>query len=258
MIVALLALAGCGTTITRTDRALFDIRTNYVPVVHVFTNTVQVTNTVTLTNTVKEIVEKPAVVRVTNDVGTVNITTNIHLTTNITLVTVVSNYTAPAITVSSETNLVAHDVTVKPKAGVETGVGLVGGLAGNAAGGMGALVSGLAVGALGLWARQRQRAINNGLRSDLEEHEGINALLTQSIEVGRELLKTTPQGQRAEAVYREWLKQNQSAAGVIATVSKIVEDNVDNEAAKTVAQMIAPNRGGIVAAVAPAPGQPAA
>lgn len=242
LLVAVLALvAGCGTTPNKLDRALFDIQTNYVPVIHLFTNTVPVTNTVTITNTVKEIVEKAVVIHVTNDVGTVNLTTNISITTNVTVNIVATNVPSTTTTVSSETNLVAHDVVVKPKAGVESGVNIIATTAGNAAGGWGGLLGGAAVGLLGLIARQRQRAINKGLQSDLDEGDDINALLAQSIEVGRELMKSTPQGQTVEAKYRTWLKENQSANGVIGAVTDIVETHVDNQAAKAVASMLSPN-----------------
>ena len=71
----------------------------------------------------------------------------------------------------------------------------------------------------------------------------ISAVLAQSIEVARELLKTLPHGGRVERVYRKWLKQSQTAGGVIEAVSAIVADHVDNESARAVADALTTKAG---------------
>lgn len=71
----------------------------------------------------------------------------------------------------------------------------------------------------------------------------ISAVLAQGIEVGRELLKTLPHGGRVEARYRAWLNQNQRTAGILDAVSVLVEDQVDNEAARAGADALTTKAG---------------
>jgi len=100
--------------------------------------------------------------------------------------------------------------------GTATGIGDLFGFGGIA----GALISG----AYSMWASGRNRKVNQ--------------TLIQGIETAREVLATTPQGQKADEHLVSWLKNNQREAGVINLVANLVNTSVDNEAAKEAAKLI--------------------
>lgn len=240
LVTALLLVAGCASDgQPKAGDRMFNWETNYVARVHVITNTIVVTNSVMTTNTV--VLEVPRLVHVTNDLGVVNVTTNVTIVTNV-VVNVTTNVTLANVT-ASVTNLAPVSVEVTPKAGVRGAVNAGSAMAGPWSG----VVSTVGIGLLGAWAAWRKRQENRRLQSllateqaTLNEHSEALAMLAQVVEVGREVIKNTPQGQTIEARYLEWMKQNQTAAGVIRLVSDVVKDGVDNKTAKAVAELLAP------------------
>jgi hypothetical protein len=67
----------------------------------------------------------------------------------------------------------------------------------------------------------------------------VNEAQIQGVETARAVLTTTPQGQAADAWFVKWLMDHQKEAGVLTTVSGLVEQLTDNPAAKMTAQEIA-------------------
>jgi chorismate mutase len=58
------------------------------------------------------------------------------------------------------------------------------------------------------------------------------------VETSRAVLTTTPQGKAADAQFVKWLMDHQREAGVLSTVSDLVESESDNPAARMTAQEI--------------------
>lgn len=199
-----LSIGGCASAPTRTERALYDVTTNYVPhvIVQQMTNYVPVfverTNTVIVTNAATGLAE--------------SVVTRVTLTNLVTLVSLQTN------------TVTATNYVLAPNAGTEAAIRATASTVGGLAGPFGGLAGALAVGAYHMWASIRNRK--------------VNAALVQGIQTGREILLTTPQGDVAEAKYRTWLMDHQSAAGVIDVVSGLVDKYVDNEAARGAASLI--------------------
>jgi len=215
-------ITGCASVPTAMDRALFNIRTNETPVVHVYTNTVVVTNVV------QEI--RPVFIRVTNEVTqTIVVTTNFVIQTNVVL--------SAKEEVQSVTN-VMRTVEVTPKPVVEAVGSAIVGTAASATG-WGGVASTAFVGFYALWARARQKKLTQALNGQVDQGDLVNETLVQSIETARALIKTTPQGQELEQRYKEWLIQNQRAAGIIEVVASLARVT-DSAAAKDAARLIAP------------------
>jgi hypothetical protein len=63
------------------------------------------------------------------------------------------------------------------------------------------------------------------------------AALVQGIETGREIISKTPNGDKLDAKYVEWLEKHQAELGVVDAVTKVVA-NVDPAAAQHVANAI--------------------
>lgn len=213
--LCLFILFGCATGANRAPTAFeqkfFNIQTNYVPQVMVTTVTnyqiekvrqvVVETNTVTITNQQSGAQEQKIVyVPVTNTlVKEVPVVTKEFITNTVPSYTYTPNAT-----------------TAQIKAGAETVGGLFGPYGGMAAAAVG--------GIFGLWGHLRSSKAN-----------ATSAVLTQVIETGSELLKTTPQGTVLADKWRTWMIAHQAEQGVIENVTKIVANVVDNEAAKDAA-----------------------
>ena len=61
------------------------------------------------------------------------------------------------------------------------------------------------------------------------------AILAQIIEAGRNVMKSTPQGQQAEQHWVAWMSKHQTEAGVVMEVSKLLKKVCDKESAQLVA-----------------------
>lgn len=212
---SVLALPGCGTTPSAFEQRFYDIATNYTPRVVVVTNTTPI--------------------YLTNHVMAVEWRTNVINDTQISVVPV--TVTQSVLTVSYLTNTVTvtnliPQYVLTPNASA----GAVGQVAGVAASPWGA--GGLATGAVGaifaLWAGYRNRQLG-GKNDALSQSAGT---LAQIIETGREVLKTTPQGQQADAAFKQWMIQHQNITGTLGQISGIVADEVSNEEAKRAANDI--------------------
>jgi hypothetical protein len=206
-------LSGCSTL----DRAYNqEVTWTNAPVVHVFTNTVVVTNTVPV------VTERTNIVFVTNAVsGTVSgYATREAVATN--LVTAVVTNVVPVFM----TNVVAVPVTnLVEKPGATATFDATGSIINTFMPGVGSIVA-LALG--GLYHGYRQ-----------VRNRRVNEALVQGVETARAILATTPQGQATDAQFVKWLMDHQKEAGVLATVSALVDGLTDNPAAKMTAQEIA-------------------
>ena len=209
---ALFSLAGCATMDKAYDKEVVWADS---PTVHVFTNTVVVTNTVPI------VMERTNIVYVTNATsGTVSgVATREPVATN--YVTAVLTNLVPVFM----TNVVQVPVTnlvAKPE--VETAIGAAGSVINTFAPGVGSIVA-LALG--GLYHGYRQ-----------VRNRKVNEALVQGVETARAVLTTTPQGKAADAQLVKWLMDHQREAGVLGTVSDLVESVSDNPAARMTAQEI--------------------
>lgn len=125
-----------------------------------------------------------------------------------------------------QTNI-SQVVTLHPRESVVSGIKAGGAVATTFGFGLGGVVALVVGGIYAGWATWKNARDGKAL-----------AVLTQAVETGREIIKTTPQGKELEENYIEWLKQNQRTAGVIALVGAVVEENVDNAAAKAAAELL--------------------
>jgi hypothetical protein len=205
-------LSGCATMDKAYDKEVVWADT---PTVHVFTNTVVVTNTVPV------VTERTNIVYVTNAAsGTVSgVATREPVATN--YVTAIVTNLVPVFM----TNVVQVPVTnlvAKPE--VETAIGAAGSVINTFAPGIGSIVA-LALG--GLYHGYRQ-----------VRNRKVNEALVQGVETARAVLTTTPQGKAADAQLVKWLMDHQREAGVLGTVSDLVETVSDNPAARLTAQEI--------------------
>jgi hypothetical protein len=211
-VAVLCGLAGCATMDKAYDK---EVVWTDAPTVHVFTNTVVVTNTVPV------VTERTNVVYVTNATsGAVSgVATREPVATNY-VMAVVTNLVPVFMTNVVQvpvTNLVA-----KPEA--EAAIGAVGSVVNTFAPGIGSIVA-LALG--GLYHGYRQ-----------VRNRKVNEALVQGVETARAVLTTTPQGKAADAQLVKWLMDHQREAGVLGTVSDLVETVSDNPAARLTAQEI--------------------
>lgn len=157
-------------------------------------------------------------------------------TQHVEVITFRTNYTtvvSPAgqtnigpVTVTAETNWVEMYDRL-PKESVVSGIKAGGAVATTFGFGLGGVVALVVGGIYAGWATWKNARKNKAM-----------AVLAQAVETGREIIKTTPQGQSLEENYIAWLKQNQRTAGVIALVGAVVEENVDNAAAKAAAELL--------------------
>lgn len=211
-LVALAVVNGCATMDKAYDK---EVVWADAPTVHVFTNTVVVTNTLPV------VTERTNIVYVTNAAsGTVSgVATREPVATN--FITAVVTNLLPVFM----TNVVQVPVTnlvAKPE--VETTIGAAGSVINTFAPGVGSIVA-LALG--GLYHGYRQ-----------VRNRKVNEALVQGVETARAVLTTTPQGKAADAQLVKWLMDHQREAGVLSTVSDLVETVSDNPAARMTAQEI--------------------
>jgi hypothetical protein len=216
LVAALLAvggLSGCSTL----DRAYKpEVTWSDVPVVHMFTNTVVVTNVVPV------VTERTNIVFVTNDVsGAVSgYATREPVATNL-VTAFVTNFVPVFMT--NVVQVPATNLVARP--GAEAVIQTAGSVINTFVPGIGSIVA-LALGGLYhgyLQVRNRK----------------VNEALVQGVETARAILTTTPQGQAADAQLVKWLIEHQREAGVLATVSQLVDQLSDNPAARLTAQEIA-------------------
>lgn len=213
----LVLLGGCATGAERPPSAwetkFYTIQTNLVPQVHVFTNTVTVTQTV---ETVREVL-KPVVT--THADGSTATTTNVVTVTNTTQQV---SYTTNVVTTTNVVPEYAYTPNANAAA-VKEGGGAIGGLFG-----VGGLATTLIGGLFGIYGTMRSS--KNGKAA---------AAAVQGVEMAREVLRTTPQGQALDSELVKQLMSHQQEAGVIQHIAELVAEHVDNEDARDVAQEIA-------------------
>ncbi len=194
------------------ESKFFDINTNLVPRVSQVTNIVPVyqTNIVVLTYGVTNTTTKEVTpVQVTNLVTQTTYATNIQTVTNV----------VPMYQMTPGSTAKAAE-TIGGMVGAPFGVG-------------GLITTGLA-GAFGLYSSLRNKALA-GTATLANQASGA---LAQNIETLMEVLKTTPQGQALQPLIQNYLVKHQTEAGVIQTVATIVDNTVDNAAAKQSADAI--------------------
>lgn len=207
--LSVIILAGCasqryGSAPTKLESQLYDVSTNYVPIVKTVTNTVQVTQY--QTNTVP-----------------VNVTNEQHQ--------VVVTYTTNVVPVQVSQQQVSQVTNQQPVYSYANGPGLqkaaeVGGAAGSLFGVGGLVSSGIL--ALGtLWGY---------LRSGKNYATATN--LAQTIETAREFVKSLPNGETYDAALTNWMQAHQAQAGVIQNVAGILENEVSNPDAKEAARQV--------------------
>lgn len=205
LVGASLILFSCSTAPTKFEQSLFDIATNQVPRIVIVTNVVPVyaTNPVTVYQTNLTVDKQVQIVPVTNLTTVVTYQTNVAVVTNFT----------PGYTFTPNTN--AAQIA-------QTG-GSIAGLFGP----WSTLATTLLAGAFAVWGKLRSTAATNSAKTA--------GVLAQVIEVGRQVLQTTPQGQALDAQWKQWMIQHQAQTGVIQQVISIVNNVVDNESAKAAA-----------------------
>ena len=158
-------------------------------------------------------------------------------------VTLTTNTVGGIATIAAQTNI-AQDViwTVKPTVTTVSNIGA--GIVDNLFPGIGKLALILLTGFLSLFGLNRQRKLTEAAnRADVhyERANTANAVaqnFAQSIEVLREILKTTPQGQALDVKIVDMLQRHQLTAGIIREAVSIVGNTVNNDAAKSAAGKI--------------------
>ena len=211
--IAAVILIGCSTTPTGLDRAIANVQTNYVPTLALQTNVITLiqTNTVLQTITVTNSVGVPVPMYLTNLVPVTVTQTNIVLTTN-----QVPTY------------------TLTPNA-TSTGVTQIAGTVTNAfIPGTGTLVTGALGALLSIFLGYRNRQMN-GQNDALSQAAGV---LAQTVETGREIMSSTPQGQQAADAFTQWMVSHQADTNTIATISQIVKSSTNNVQAQAAANQI--------------------
>jgi hypothetical protein len=204
LFLAALLLTGCQTAApTAVESALFQIHTNYVPQVFNVTNYVPVTNTVIkfVTNELHQVIEVPVV--------TILSQTNVTTLTNI----------FEATEWTTKTNVTAA-------------VGAAGSIINTFAPGIGSLASAIALGLLGIWGTARQKNKQIGNLSQAAQ------VLTQTIQVGRELIARTPQGAQVADTWKAWMEKNQTNQGAIEQVIALMKLGVDKTDASYTADQL--------------------
>lgn len=180
---------------TSVERILYDTVTNYVQIPVTVTNVIQSTNVVVATIT--NVIGQ--VVTVTNQV--VNITTSLQTVTNVVPV---------------------YQLT--PSATAGAGVSGITTIGNMIAPGAGSLAGIAATGLLALWGWLR-----SGKKGT------TNNVVTQEMETVLEFIKALPNGTNYNNAITSWLQSHQVQTGVATQVLTLLENNVDNPAAKTAA-----------------------
>lgn len=207
--------------------ALYTPATNYtaLTIEPVRTNTIVRTETnwvmevVTQTNVATgDIIVQPMARGIVSNynITVIEMETNQHFTVSYSLTT---NAATLANTAGSITNMFAPGFGGLVAKGISGALLIVGGLMGHKYKQQGAQI-----------VRERASA-----QDVLTKTAGT---LTQGIEVYREVAKTTPQGAAADEALVSWLRSHQQAAGVAAIVAQAVDSQVNNFAAKQLAQQV--------------------
>jgi hypothetical protein len=211
--LAISLISGCASAPTAAERAIANVQTNYVPALVLQTNVVTVvqTNTVIQTVTQTNSVGVPVPVFLTNFTSFTTYQTNVVMATNQTPVYILSPNTTA------------------------TGAAQVAGTIANlAAPGTGTLVTGAVLGLLSIFLGWRNRQFA-GQNTVLTQSAGV---LAQTIEVGRELMSSTPQGQKAADAFTQWMVSHQAETNTIGQITQIVKDSTDNTQAQSAANQI--------------------
>lgn len=95
--------------------------------------------------------------------------------------------------------------------------------------GFGELAAALLAGILGTWAK---------LRSTINKGKTASVVLAQGAELLLAIIETTPQGRELAPKLKLELAKNQISAGVVGEIARIVDNYVDNDAAKKAARMV--------------------
>lgn len=99
--------------------------------------------------------------------------------------------------------------------------------------GLGTLGASLLTALLGIWGTARRK---NGQIKAITQ---VAETLTQTIQVGRELLSRTPQGAQAALAWKEWMEKHQKEENIMEKVIEIMKLGVDrNDAAYTADQLL--------------------
>ncbi len=210
LLLPLFCLIGCASTVpTAFERTFATVETNYVPIL------------VLHTNIVTQVQTNVQTVTVTNQIGVAVPVFTTNLVT-------VQQTNVTAVTVTNEQYVLTPNGTAKAVAG---GLGMAGNMV---APGFGGLVTSGVLGLLTLWFGYRNRQFA-GKNDALTQSAGV---LAQIIETGREVLATTPQGKDASNAFTSWMVSHQAETDTIATITKLVRDNVDNGEAQNAARKI--------------------
>ena len=164
----------------------------------------------------------------TNEVAHVSLTTN----------------TVGGIThVASQTNIAQEVIwTIKPTVTSVTNIGAS--VVDQLFPGLGKLALIILTSILGVFGYSRSKKLSAALDESSTHStraDNLNIVaetLTQSLEVFREVLKQTPQGQALNVKLTDMLQRNQISAGIITEVAQIVSATVDNDKAKRAANAI--------------------
>jgi hypothetical protein len=211
MVIVLGLGSGCvfgkkASTPTSVESKMFTIVTNQVPQV------VQQTNTVFQTNVVQEV----HTVTQTNQVGVpVEVQQTNYHTVEI-----------PKQVVTTVTNFIAVPQLTGPSAITNTATTVASGVAGMF--GWGGVVSTVLGGLLAGYMKLRNRALA-GQATILNQTAGA---LTQNIETLLNVLQSTPQGAAVMPQIKNYLMAHQTETGVIQSVAAIIEQFVNEPAAK--------------------------
>lgn len=154
-----------------------------------------------------------------------------------------TNATTGAVIANVQTNLLPTVVS-EPSVALKTWTGVISGVVNTVSPGSGGIVGIGLLGLASLFGINRHRKLNAALEvADVHETESVNTRIiaenfAQSIEVLREVLKTTPQGQALDVKIVDMLQRNQTSTGLIREAANIVQYTVNNEKAKAAAQKI--------------------
>ena len=164
-------------------------------------------------------------------------------TNEVARVSITTNTVGGIATIAAQTNIAQEVIwTVKPTVTTVSNIGA--GIVDNLFPGIGKLALILLTGFLSLFGLNRQRKLTEAAnRADVhyERANTANAVaqnFAQSIEVLREILKTTPQGQALDLKIVDMLQRHQLTAGIIREAVSIVGNTVNNDAAKSAAGKI--------------------
>lgn len=198
------------------ESKLFDVQTNFTPVIAYVTNTLPPV-ILTVTNPAPP----PQIVVVTNP-ATLQIVTVTN--TPPAQIVMVTNQSPPQIvTVTNE--VPAYVFTPKQSAtDTATGIGAVTNLV---APGFGTLVSSALTGILAIWA---------GLRT--KKQNAITANLTQAIETARSVIKSLPNGAAVGKQFDDFLVDHQQDANILQEVGLLVDKYVSPDQAQGAATKI--------------------